>query len=91
MTSTGHDARTQAVLENLRRRKIETRAEHLPDDIRKALMEMVDRIAGLEALVSEQAQTISTLNLELIATKRELAEFRANVNAVGRHFAETAA
>lgn len=88
MINIGHEARTQAVLENLKRRK---EVQHLPDAIRQAMLEMVERIAALETLVAEQAQAISTLNLELISTKATLSEFRANVNAIGHDLAGKAA
>lgn len=90
MTNTGHEARTQAVLENLKRRHTKE-VQHLPDTIRQAMLEMVERIAALETLVAEQAQAISTLNLELISTKATLSEFRANVNAIGHDLAGKAA
>jgi len=86
MINTGHDARTQAVLENLKRRHTKE-VQHVPDTIRQAMLEMVDRIAGLELLVTEQAQTISTLTIRII----ELEGFRSNVNSLGRELAEKAA
>lgn len=75
MTAIGHEELTRAVLENLSRRATHTRevhSEHLPEGIRKGVLALVDRVEKTEAALVEAAQTISALNLELIAAKERI-------------------
>ena len=60
----------------------EVRAEHLPEEIRQALLAMATRVEALEKALLEAAQQIANANIRAVQVEQRLAVVEAAMHAL---------
>lgn len=68
MTAIGHNERTQAIIEQIRRKAERVETHHTTELVLDP---------QVQAIIAELAQTVSSLNLKLAALEKDLADLRA--------------